>query len=159
MAADKPLYVTVNRTTFLPPERTVEALKEAILPEGSEAPETVPGEPGKSAYQIAVDAGYTGTQTQWLESLRGTPGLGFAWRGGWDWQAQYVVNDVVNYGGAAWAATAPNTNMPCPSHPEAWSLFADRGQPGASGSDIVVTTGTAVPTSDTPGIFYIRTAS
>lgn len=33
-----------------------------------------PGEPGKSAYQLARDAGYGGTQTQWLAGLRGEPG-------------------------------------------------------------------------------------
>ena len=30
------------------------------------------GAPGKSAYQIAVDNGFAGTQQQWLESLRPT---------------------------------------------------------------------------------------
>ena len=29
------------------------------------------GKPGKSAYQIAVDNGFTGTETEWLESLNG----------------------------------------------------------------------------------------
>jgi hypothetical protein len=32
------------------------------------------GPTGKSAYQLAVDNGYTGTQTQWLASLRGQAG-------------------------------------------------------------------------------------
>lgn len=32
------------------------------------------GENGKSAYQLAVDAGFEGTETQWLESLKGAPG-------------------------------------------------------------------------------------
>lgn len=32
------------------------------------------GENGKSAYQLAVDAGFDGTETQWLESLKGAPG-------------------------------------------------------------------------------------
>lgn len=32
------------------------------------------GPPGKSAYQIAVDTGFVGTQAQWLASLRGTDG-------------------------------------------------------------------------------------
>lgn len=31
----------------------------------------VPGVPGKSAYQIALDAGYVGTQEEWLASLQG----------------------------------------------------------------------------------------
>ena len=32
------------------------------------------GQNGKSAYQLAVDAGFDGTETQWLESLKGDPG-------------------------------------------------------------------------------------
>ena len=32
------------------------------------------GQNGKSAYQLAVDAGFDGTETQWLESLKGAPG-------------------------------------------------------------------------------------
>ncbi|WP_425628879.1 hypothetical protein [Cellulophaga lytica] len=37
----------------------------------------VPGDPGadgKSAYQIAVDAGFTGTEAEWLESIKGQDG-------------------------------------------------------------------------------------
>lgn len=33
-----------------------------------------PGTAGKSAYQLAVEAGYKGTQDQWLTSLKGTDG-------------------------------------------------------------------------------------
>ena len=32
------------------------------------------GDPGESAYQIAVDHGYVGTEEEWLESLKGAPG-------------------------------------------------------------------------------------
>lgn len=32
------------------------------------------GQDGKSAYQLAVDAGFDGTETQWMESLKGAPG-------------------------------------------------------------------------------------
>lgn len=32
------------------------------------------GQDGKSAYQIAVDNGFNGTEVEWLESLKGTPG-------------------------------------------------------------------------------------
>ena len=28
---------------------------------------------GKSPYEIAVDNGYTGTEQEWLESLKGSP--------------------------------------------------------------------------------------
>ena len=33
-----------------------------------------PGEDGKTAYEIAVENGFSGTETQWLESLRGEQG-------------------------------------------------------------------------------------
>ena len=32
------------------------------------------GPPGKSAYEIAVDSGFKGTEEEWLDSLRGEPG-------------------------------------------------------------------------------------
>jgi len=31
---------------------------------------------GKSAYEIAVDNGYSGTEAEWLESLKGKDGIG-----------------------------------------------------------------------------------
>ena len=37
--------------------------------------ESLRGEPGKSAYEIAVAGGYEGSSDEWLESLRGEPGL------------------------------------------------------------------------------------
>jgi len=33
-----------------------------------------PGNPGKSAYELAVAAGFAGTQAEWLASLKGSPG-------------------------------------------------------------------------------------
>ena len=35
------------------------------------------GAAGKSAYEIAVDNGFVGTETEWLESLKGTDGTTF----------------------------------------------------------------------------------
>ena len=32
------------------------------------------GQPGKSAYEIAVEQGYSGTEQEWITSLVGTPG-------------------------------------------------------------------------------------
>lgn len=34
---------------------------------------------GKSAYELAVDAGYSGTEEEWLESLKGAGGTGTAY--------------------------------------------------------------------------------
>lgn len=33
------------------------------------------GAPGKSAYRAAVDAGFLGTESEWLASLKGPPGV------------------------------------------------------------------------------------
>ena len=33
-----------------------------------------PGIPGKSAYEVAVDTGYVGSESEWVESLQGEPG-------------------------------------------------------------------------------------
>lgn len=33
------------------------------------------GEPGRSAYEIAVEEGFSGTQSEWIESLKGEPGI------------------------------------------------------------------------------------
>ena len=32
------------------------------------------GEPGKSAYEVAVENGYSGSEQQWISSLTGVPG-------------------------------------------------------------------------------------
>ena len=57
---------------------------------GPQGPQGLPGEPGKdglngkdgkdgkSAYQIAVDNGFVGTEEEWLESLKGKDGTGTA---------------------------------------------------------------------------------
>ena len=35
------------------------------------------GDPGQSAYALAVALGYTGTEEEWIESIHGAPGVGF----------------------------------------------------------------------------------
>jgi hypothetical protein len=45
-------------------------------PPGIQGPQGVDGKEGKSAYQIAVDNGFVGTEEEWLESLKGEPGDG-----------------------------------------------------------------------------------
>ena len=38
---------------------------------GEQGPQGPQGDAGKSAYQIAVDNGYNGTESEWLASLKG----------------------------------------------------------------------------------------
>lgn len=42
--------------------------------QGEQGPAGQDGAPGKSAYEIAVEAGFTGNVQEWLESLKGYPG-------------------------------------------------------------------------------------
>lgn len=44
--------------------------------DGEDAEPAQDGEDGKSAYQIAVENGYSGTVTEWLADLKGEPGTG-----------------------------------------------------------------------------------
>lgn len=59
--------------------KSTDSLKEALddhllnHPSGGGG-ESSPGADGKSAYEIAVDNGFTGTEQEWLESLKGEPG-------------------------------------------------------------------------------------
>jgi hypothetical protein len=46
--------------------------------------------PGESAYEVAKDNGFTGTQAEWLESLKGKPGL----EGAFYAVAKYNVGDT-----------------------------------------------------------------
>ena len=43
-------------------------------PQGPQGPEGPKGDDGKSAYQIAVDNGYVGTESEWLATLKGEKG-------------------------------------------------------------------------------------
>jgi hypothetical protein len=60
---------------------------------------------------------------------------GAVWQGLWAYDHTYIPNDVVNYGGAAWISKTTNIFKPCPSNPDDWDLFVDKGQPGVDGED------------------------
>ena len=50
---------------------------------------------GKSAYQIAVDNGFVGTEAEWLESLRGDRGAnGLDGKDGENFNADYTLKQV-----------------------------------------------------------------
>ena len=56
------------------PSSRVEELLTEILEAGGAGGTGRPGEDGKSAYEIAVDNGFDGTEAEWLESLKGEKG-------------------------------------------------------------------------------------
>jgi hypothetical protein len=107
---------------------------------------------GKSAYQIAVDNGFTGTESEWLNSLvgdtgpQGLPGTnaniqGLVWKGSWTSSPSpaYAVNDAVQYNGTSYVKTGTGGNASLPPNNVAnlgvsWEVLALQGAPGATGA-------------------------
>ena len=83
------------------------------------------GENGKSAYELAKEEGYTGTQKQWLDSLNGTAGKSayqIAKDNGFVGDETKWLKSLKGERGATGAAGAPGEQGP-------------RGEPGQNGAD------------------------
>ena len=95
-----------------------------------------------SAYGIAKAHGYTGTEAEWLASLKGAAGepgkdgKPFHWRGAWDAAATYAHLDAVEHGGSCyvWAAEEASTAGDEPGVDELWELCAAKGAKGDTGA-------------------------
>lgn len=98
-----------------------------------------------SAYGIAKAHGYTGTEAEWLASLKGAAGepgkdgKPFRWRGAWDAAATYAHLDAVEHNGSCyvWTDDADSTAGDEPGVDELWELCAAKGakgDPGAAGA-------------------------
>ena len=94
-----------------------------------------------SAYGIAKAHGYTGTEAEWLASLKGAAGepgkdgKPFHWRGTWDAAATYAHLDAVEHNGSCyvWTDDADSTAGDEPGVDELWELCAAKGAKGAKG--------------------------
>jgi hypothetical protein len=64
------------------------------------------GTPGPSAYQVAVANGFSGTETQWLESLQGLTGPAGTFPPG------TVAGEINYWNGTAWVTVAPGISLP-----------------------------------------------
>ena len=108
---------------------------------------------GKSAYDIAVDEGFVGTEAAWLATLEGPTGpagpagtnaniQGIVWKGTWSATPTpaYVVNDAVQYNNSSYimkstsgsASTNPATSVA--NNDGRWELLALQGMTGATGA-------------------------
>lgn len=98
-----------------------------------------------SAYGIAKAHGYTGTEAEWLASLKGAAGepgkdgKPFHWSGAWDAAATYAHLDAVEHNGSCyvWTDDADSTAGDEPGVDELWELCAakgSKGDPGAAGA-------------------------
>ena len=79
------------------------------------------GTPGPSAYQVAVENGFSGTETQWLESLQGANGIngtngtngetGATGPAG-TFPPGTVAGEMNYWNGTAWVTVAPGISLP-----------------------------------------------
>lgn len=95
-----------------------------------------------SAYGIAKAHGYTGTEDEWLASLKGAAGepgkdgKPFHWRGAWEASTSYAKLDAVEHNGSCyvWADDADSTAGDEPGVDELWELCAAKGAKGDTGA-------------------------
>ncbi|KOS60907.1 hypothetical protein FJQ98_20425 [Lysinibacillus agricola] len=78
---------------------------------GEQGPPGPKGNPGDSAYQVAVKNGFVGTEQEWLNSLKGDNSYPAAVAAGFkgtedDWN-KVVANAVINGGGSGGASGVP----------------------------------------------------
>ena len=86
------------------------------------------GGDGKSAYQIAVDNGFTGTREEWLESLKGADGeAGADGQDGTDGKSAYQIAQDAGFEGteAEWLSSLNGAD----------GADGDDGAPGTDGAD------------------------
>lgn len=57
-----------------PGEQGIQGIQGIQGEQGPKGEQGLPGSDGKSAYEIAVANGFVGTESEWLESLKGAPG-------------------------------------------------------------------------------------
>lgn len=104
--------------------------------------EGAPGEPGKSAYQVAVDNGFIGTEAQWLASLVGADGpQGLPGQDG---------------------ATGPKGDQGDQGPAGADGAAGPQGPPGEDGIDYTgptITVASSAPTSPAVGDVWIDTSA
>ena len=94
------------------------------------------GSPGKSAYEVAVDTGYVGSESEWIESLQGEPGRpGTPGRPGIPGQSAYEMAVEAGFVGdeAAWLESLKGAPGPAAGFatPTAEAFFIAGGDPTA----------------------------
>ncbi len=100
------------------------------------------GEAGDSAYDTWIATGNTGTEEEFLESLKGndgTDGTGFTYQGEYADDITYAVDDAVTYSGSLYVSlTDSNTENDPETDTTNWLMIVakgDTGDTGATGAD------------------------
>jgi hypothetical protein len=105
---------------------------------------------GKSAYDIWLDLGNTGTEQDFIDSLTGPQGgqgdpaniEGITWEGTWSATppTAYAINDAVQYDGTSYVKIGTGGNASLPPNDVAnlnvsWEVLALQGMQGPAGSN------------------------
>lgn len=93
----------------------------AIAPSTNQEPSVSPAQ-----WTLVAQAGTNG--------LPGTNGTSFVWQGLWGVATNYVPNDVVRYNGSSYVSLTNNVGNQPDITPGAWSLMAQKGDPGVQGN-------------------------
>ena len=130
----------------------VQGAQGAIGPEGPRGPAGVKGTDGKSAYQTAVEAGYSGTETAFNTALKEVPGH----IGDGDIHVTAEQKTAWNGKAAGKHASQHGTNGSDPLTPDAIGAIATTAKGTAGGVASLDTTG-KVPASQLPEISSVKT--
>lgn len=129
------LLITV--TEVAPPGVEAAAPVEVTVFDGGPGPA---GSDGASAYELAVAAGFVGTEAEWLASLVGADGANgvsgsvlASYAGAWDSGTAYLAGEVVTYLGTSWIALVDNTATE-PVGDGTWQFLAQKGSDGVDGA-------------------------
>lgn len=79
---------------------------------------------GKSAYEVAVDEGFIGTEEEWLVSIRWEKWV--IWKWAFNIATAYVPYDLVSYQGSTYINIVASTWV-LPTNPTNFEVFASRG--------------------------------
>lgn len=107
-------------------------------PPGEDGAAGTDGADGKSAYQIAVDSGFTGTETEWLASLKGADGTSFSILGRYSTLDELMAAHPTGSEGDAWAVGSATDNDIYLWNVDtaAWTNIGSlQGPPGPAGQD------------------------
>lgn len=130
----------------------IQGAQGAIGPEGPQGPAGVKGTDGKSAYQTAVEAGYSGTETAFNTSLKEVPGH----IGNSDIHVTDAQKATWNGKAAGKHASQHGANGSDPVTPDAIGAIATTAKGTAGGVASLDTSG-KVPASQLPEISSVKT--
>lgn len=130
----------------------IQGVQGAIGPEGPQGPAGVKGTDGKSAYQTAVEAGYSGTETAFNTALKEVPGH----IGNSDIHVTAEQKAAWNGKAAGKHASQHGANGSDPITPDAIGAIASTAKGTAGGVASLDTTG-KVPASQLPEISSVKT--